>query len=133
MQSLGVAVPQDFFTNDLASSHSIIVGAADNDSQEVRGTRYGVAELASPNAGAHLSADAVARPILVDGQQGHHFGSSYAAPQVSSTIVDLIKVDGGITREETLQQLQSSAIAVPGAESFLGAGVLGQPAMLLCD
>lgn len=132
MQSLGVTAPADFFTNDFASPHSIIVGAADNGSKDVTGDRYSVASLASPAAGAHISADGVDRPMLVDGNSGHHSGSSYAAPQVSSTIVDLMRVDGEITRDEALAQLQQSATRVPGAESFLGSGVLGQPEMLLC-
>jgi subtilase family protein len=132
LQSLGVSAPSEFFINDFASPHSIIVGAADNGSTEVRGEGYRIANLASPGTGAHIAADGVDRPILVDGEDGHHSGSSYAAPQGSSLIVDLIKADTDITSEETLAQLQNSATPVPGAEDFLGAGVLGQPEILLC-
>jgi Subtilase family len=133
MQSLGVSAPAGFFTNDFASPYSIIVAAADNGSKDVHGERYRVANLASPSAGAHIAADGVDRPLLVDGENGHHSGSSYAAPQGSSTIVDLMKANLDITWEETLEQLQKSATPVPGAQNFLGAGVLGQPGMLLCD
>ena len=133
MVELGVDIPADFFTNDFASEHSIIVGAADNQSKEVRGERLGVANLANPNAGAHIAADGVDRPLTVDGNFGHHSGSSYAAPQVSNEILDMLRTDTNITRDEVLQQLQRAATPVPGAESFLGAGILAHPDMLLCQ
>lgn len=133
MVELGVDIPSNFFTNDFASEHSIIVGAADNHSQQVRGQNLGVANLANPNAGAHIAADGVDRPLTVDGKFGHHSGSSYAAPQVSNEILDMLRMDTDITRDEVLQQLQRAATPVPGAESFLGAGILAHPDMLLCQ
>jgi len=132
MVELGVEIPTNFFTNDFASEHSIIVGAADNQSKEVRGESLGVANLANPNSGAHIAADGVDRPLTVDGNFGHHSGSSYAAPQVSNEILDMLRMDTDITRDEVLQQLQRAATPVPGAESFLGAGILAHPDMLLC-
>ncbi|MCA9775581.1 MAG: S8 family serine peptidase [Candidatus Eremiobacteraeota bacterium] len=132
MVELGVDIPSNFFTNDFASEHSIIVGAADNQSKEVRGETFGVANLANPNAGAHIAADGVDRPLTVDGNFGHHSGSSYAAPQVSNEVLDMLRMDPDITRDEVLQQLQQAATPVPGAESFLGAGILAHPGMLLC-
>lgn len=132
MLELGITTPAQFFTNDFAGPHSIIVGAADNRSREAQGAGFGVAAIASPVAGAHLAADGVDRPLSVDGSFGHHTGSSYAAPQVSRTILEMLRVEPGLSRNEILTQLQSAALPVPGAESYLGAGVLDTPAILLC-
>lgn len=133
MVRLGVDIPKDFFTNDFAGPHSIIVGAADNQSKDLSSHGYRVADLASPFAGAQISADGVDRPMTVDGKSDLHSGSSYAAPQVSSTILDMLRIDPEIKREQVYGQLVQSARLVDGAESYLGAGVLQQPDMLICD
>ena len=59
-------------------------------------------------------------------------GCADAAPQVSNEVLDMLRTDPNISRDEVLQQLQQAATPVPGAESFLGAGILAHPGMLLC-
>lgn len=122
MARLGVPVPESFFNNELASEHSIIVGASDG--------AHRVASLASPNVGAHLAADGVKRPLRVDGKKELYSGSSYAAPQVSSRILSMLRSEPGLSRDQILERLQSQARPVKGAENYLGAGVLN--ASLAC-
>lgn len=133
MQDLGVTIPESFFTNEFASPHSIIVGASDNGSKTTTDQAHQVANLASPNVGAHISADGVDRPLEVDGKFGHHSGSSYAAPQVSSAVIDILRANPEWNRDQILNTLQSQATPVPGSESFLGAGTLNAPTTLLCQ
>lgn len=133
MVRLGVDIPKDFFTNDFAGPRSIIVGAADNQSKDLVSHGYDVASLASPFAGAQIGADGVDRPMTVDGKSGLHSGSSYAAPQVSSTILDMLRINPEVSRDQALEQLLQSARHVDGGDSYLGAGVLQPPDMLLCD
>ena len=133
MIKLGVPISESFFTNEFASPHSIIVGASDNGSKTTADVSQGVAKLASPNVGAHLSADGVNRPLEVDGKFGHHSGSSYAAPQVSSVVIDMLRANPEMSREQILSTLQSQATPVKGAEAFLGAGTLSAPTTLLCQ
>ncbi|MGE0489379.1 MAG: hypothetical protein AB7S38_09210 [Vulcanimicrobiota bacterium] len=113
---LGLEVAPEFFRNDLATETTVLVGAADD--------ANGPAALASPMAGAVLAADAVDRPLCVDGHSGHHSGSSYAAPQGSRAFDKLLRRDPALTREEALARVLQQTIAQPGAESELGAGIL---------
>lgn len=125
MKGLGVAIPSGFFTNELVGPDSIVVGAADDGTREARSGRpAGVAGIASPNAGAHISADAVDRPMVVEGQQQYHTGSSYAAPQVSSMVVDMLRENPDISRDDILNRLRSQAAPLPGSEAYVGAGVV---------
>lgn len=131
MERLGVEIPPTFFSNDLASEHSIVVGASDDGSKgwNAQGP-HRPADLASPNAGAHLAADGVDRPLLADGHQGFHSGSSYAAPQVSDRVLHLLRSQPDISRDEILRELLAHTTPVPGAEATLGAGVLSAPTVL---
>ncbi len=125
MKALGVAIPGGFFTNELVGPDSIVVGAADDGTREARSGRpAGVAGIASPNAGAHISADAVDRPMMVEGQQQYHTGSSYAAPQVSSLVVDMLRQTPDLSRDQILNQLRAQASPLPGSEAYVGAGVV---------
>lgn len=133
MTELDVEAPPGFFTNDLASEHSIVVGASDNQSKGLGNSNLGVAQLANPDAGAMIAADGVDRPIFVDGKDGHHSGSSYAAPQVSSMIAHMLRAEPELTRSDIVEQLQAAAIPVEGQERFLGVGVLDFPEILLCE
>ena len=125
MLELGVPIPEGFFRNELVGPDSIVVGAADDGSQQARSGRpAGVAGIASPNAGAHISADAVDRPMIVEGQLQHHTGSSYAAPQVSSMVVDMLRSEPDLSRDQILARLRSAASPLPGQERYVGSGVV---------
>ncbi len=125
MNDLGVAIPSGFFRNEFVGPESIVVGAADDGTREARsGRSAGVAAIASPNAGAHIAADAVDRPMMVEGQLQHHTGSSYAAPQVSSMVVDMLRAEPDLSRQEILARLRSQAAPLPGQEQYVGAGVV---------
>lgn len=71
-----------------------------------------------------LAADGVDRPMFVDGKEGLHTGSSYAAPQVSSAILTMQRSDRDLTRDEALKNLSRMVEPLPGAEDFLGTGYL---------
>lgn len=125
MQQLGVPIPQGFFRNELVSPDSIVVGAADDGTRQARSEQAPrVADIASPNAGAMISADAVDRPMMVEGQLQHHSGSSYAAPQVSSLVIDMLREHPDLTRDEVLGRLRSQATPLQGQERYVGAGVV---------
>lgn len=125
MNDLGVAIPSGFFRNEFVGPESIVVGAADDGTRDARSGRpAGVASIASPNAGAHIAADAVDRPMMVEGQLQHHTGSSYAAPQVSSMVLDMLRAEPDLSRQEILTRLRSQASPLPGQERYVGAGVV---------
>lgn len=113
---LGLEVGPEFFRNELATDTTVLVGASDD--------ANGPAALASPMAGAVLAADGVDRPLCVDGNFGHHSGSSYAAPQGSRAFDKLLRQDPTLGRQEALDKVLQQTIAKPGAESELGAGIL---------
>lgn len=114
-RDLGVTLPPDFFTNDLADPATILVGAADGDQ---------AAAIASPDAGALVSADAVDRNLCVEGKVERHTGSSYAQPQVSRRVDEMLRENPGLTRAEVEARLVAAARPVPGAEGRLGAGII---------
>lgn len=125
MEQLGVPAPSGFFRNEMVGPDSIVVGAADDGTRQARsGHPAAVAAIASPNAGALISADAVDRPMLVEGQLQHHTGSSYAAPQVSSLVVDMLRGQPDLTRDELMARLRAQAQPLPGQERYVGAGVV---------
>lgn len=125
MNELGVEVPEKFFVNEMASSHTILVGASDDGSREAGSLNpHRVASIASPNAGAHVGADGVDRPLTVDGESGHHTGSSYAAPQTSSRVVDLLLQDPEIPQTLVRPTIQGMVTPLQGASRYLGDGYL---------
>jgi subtilisin family serine protease len=126
LEQLGVIVSRDFYSNDLATGGAIVVGAADH-----RGTAVleddGPASLASPNAGATVAAYGVHVPIHVNGKLEYHHGSSYAQPQVAGMVAEWLVEDPSLTGEQATQRLLELARPVPGAESQLGYGIVGDP------
>ncbi len=112
----------EFHRNALATESSIIVGAAD-DKGTPDPSDDEVSYQASPMAGAHLSADGVQRELCVHGQVGKHDGSSYAAPQVSDRVDEMLLEDPTITRDQVLETLVSEVTPRPGDETYLGAGI----------
>lgn len=124
LERLEVPVPEKFFVNEMAGPQSIIVGASDDGSKEASSqTAHRVASIASPNTGAHLGADGVDRPLTVDGKSGFHTGSSYAGPQRGSRVVEILRAQPDITRDQVLTQLQAESVPVEGGQDYLGAGV----------
>ena len=62
--------------------------------------------------------------MMVEGQLQHHTGSSYAAPQVSSMVLDMLRAEPSLSRQEILTRLRSQAAPLPGQERYVGAGVV---------
>ncbi len=110
---LGVTVDRDFYANYLADPSATIVGAADQGH---------AAGIASPNAGAMLSAQGVDVESQHDGQVTRETGSSYATPQVARVAREGYR--HGI--DALGPRLVASAQPVPGAEAYLGAGTLSE-------
>lgn len=125
MQKHMVSIPAKFFVNEMASPDSIVIGASDDQSTEAHSANpHTVARLASPYAGAMFAADGIDRPMSVGGKEGLYRGSSFAAPQVSVKVLAMLEEAPDLTRDELVARLTEQAVPVPGAEDFLGAGVL---------
>lgn len=124
LEQFGVTVSRDFFVNDLASASSIVVGAADH-RNTVDPADDGPAALASPNAGATVAAYGVQVPIHVNGKLEFHHGSSYAQPQVAGIVAEWLLQEPTLTSDQASQRLAERARPVPGAESQLGYGIVG--------
>ena len=125
MQELGVKAPEGFFTNEMAGPHSIIIGATDDGTDQASSRNpHKVADLASPGAGALVGADGVDRPFRVGDEIHKHSGSSYAAPQGSSVIVDMLREDRDIPQDAIVRKLLSQASPVSGGGDFVGSGAL---------
>lgn len=125
MQKHMVPTPVGFFVNEMASPFSIIVGASDDGSQEPTSANpHTVAKLASPFAGAMFGADGVDRPITLNGTTRLDRGSSYASPQVSAKIINLLEEQPELTNEKVVAHLKAEARPVTGGDDFLGFGIL---------
>lgn len=125
LDDLEVDAPDGFFTNEMAGSHSIIVGATDDGSKEAQSdNEHIVAGIASPDTGAQVGADGVDRPFLINGETKYHTGSSYAGPQSGSLVVDMLLEDRTIPQEAILQRLRAQAEPIPGGEDYVGSGAL---------
>ncbi len=125
MQKHMVPIPTKFFVNEMASPESIVVGASDDQSTEAHSMNpHTVARLASPYAGAMFAADGIDRPMTVGDKGGLYRGSSFAAPQVSAKVLVMLEEAPEMTRDDVVSRLTQQAQPVPGAEDFLGAGVL---------
>ena len=125
MQDLGVKAPEGFFTNEMAGPHSIVIGATDDGTDQARSSNpHRVADLASPGAGAIVGADGVDRPFSFGDESRKESGSSYAAPQGSSVIVDMLREDMDIPQDAIVRNLRSQASPISGGENFVGSGAL---------
>lgn len=123
LDQLGVVVPRNFYLNDLDHGSAIVVGASDH-RQTPEASDDGPALLASPDAGALVGAQGVDVPILVRGQPEKHSGSSYAQPQVAAQILQWLQAEPSLSQEQIEHRLLEAARPIPGAESYLGAGIL---------
>lgn len=114
-QKLGVHVSEDFYRSDLADPGAIIVGASDHQV---------AAGLASPDAGAMIAIQGVDVPVHLQGKTMPASGSSFAEPQITAKVAQILLEHPYADRDRILRELQSEAHPVPGAEARVGAGVI---------
>ena len=113
-----IPVKDDFFASHLAVDSALIVGATTSSGER--------ANFSPPRAGVDLAAQGafvVGRP---HGRPEVRDGTSFAAPKVTRVLAQINQDHPEENFEARESRLMMNVESVPGAETYLGAGILKQ-------
>lgn len=119
----GIEAPEGAYRSVLANEFTTIVGATDS-----RGTTTfrddRAASFSSVDAGAEFSMHGVNVGVLPYEEDGKEFssGTSYAAPQVSALVNDMLTANPKLSVADVEDLLHRSTVPVNGSKRQVGAG-----------
>ena len=112
-----IPVSSSFYESEMVDPKAIIVGAADTNGAAPR-----AADLASPDADAMVAANGVDVPTYLAGAPSGT-GSSFAQPQVTGAVFQMLNNHPELHRDEVLQKLQGAALPLDSVRQ-VGSGLL---------
>jgi hypothetical protein len=122
-QKKGIKAPENAYRSVLATEYATVVGATDSrGTQTVRDDR--AASFTSIHAGAEFSMHGVNVEVASKdpAKDAYSNGTSFAAPQLTGLIADMIKANPKLGVAKIEELLTAAAVPVKGSKEQVGAG-----------